>query len=346
MTPAAGITVDVSVTGTGARTLYFAYVGCLGDLPFQAKIWKQERNFQCTACCPFCLATRDDLWDVSDQPSWALPDVPVPWLEDSVLATIPGMSAPLMARHDIFHLGHLGVARYFYASTLVLLCRNFGFWSGRGRDVLNSRLANAYDDFRSFCRGVGQTPNVKEFTSTTLHAAQTGFPKCTFKASDSVLIMDFLEDYLDRPWRLDDEGVQHTMLTAIIHYNAFHRCCWKADDRRWLSREEATKAACCLDAFISCYVLLARWAFRNEFCYYVLVPKLHFLKHLVLDMQKDLANPAAQKIANPAMFATPDGEDFVGRISRPVRELHSSTSSLGRLQIYRAELLQEWAGNG
>ena len=92
--------------------------------------------------------------------------------------------------------------------------------------------------------------------------------------------------------------------------------------------------------------MLARWAFRNEFCYYVLVPKLHFLKHLVLDMQKDLANPAAPKIANPAMFATPDGEDFVGRISRPVRELHSSTSSLGRLQIYRAELLQEWAGNG
>ena len=69
MAPAAGITVDVGGTGTGARTLYFAYVGCLGDLPFQAKIWKQQRNFQCTDCCPFCLATRDDLWDVSDQPS-------------------------------------------------------------------------------------------------------------------------------------------------------------------------------------------------------------------------------------------------------------------------------------
>ncbi|CAE7851871.1 unnamed protein product [Symbiodinium microadriaticum] len=341
-----GITVDVNGTGTGVRTLYFAYVGCLGDLPFQAKIWKQERNFQCAACCPFCLATRDDLWDVSDQPSWASPDVPAPWLEDSVLATIPGMSAPVMARHDIFHLGHLGVARYFYASTLVLLCRNFGFWPDSASDTLGSRLANAYDCFRTFCRGVGQTPFVKEFTTTNLHTAQTGFPKCNFKASDSVLILDFLEDYLDRPWRFDDEGVQHTMLTAIIQYNAFHRCCWKADDRRWLSREEATKAACCLDAFISCYVLLARWAFRREICHYVLVPKLHFLKHLVLDMQKDLANRAATKIANPAMFATPDGEDFVGRIARPVRELHSSTASLGRLQIYRAEMLQEWAGNG
>ena len=342
----AGITVDVGGTGADVRTLYFAYVGCLGDLPFQAKIWKQERNWQCSDCCPFCLATRDDIWDVSDQPSWASQDAPVPWLEDSVVATIPGMANPTMARHDIFHLGHLGVARYFYASTLVLLCRNFGFWPGRGRNVLNSQLANAYDDFRSFCREVGQTPNVKEFTSMNLHAAQTGFPKCTFKASDSLLIMNFLEDYLDRPWRLDEEGVQHTMLTAIIEYNAFHRCCWKAEDRRWLSREEAAKAACCLDAFISCYVLLARWAFRNSMCHYVLVPKLHFLKHLVLDMQKELANPAARHIANPSMLATPDGEDFVGRISRPVRELHSSTSSLGRLQIYRAEVQQAWAGNG
>eukprot|EP00439_Symbiodinium_sp_Y106_P039037 s1452_g4.t1 len=132
--------------------------------------------------------------------------------------------------------------------------------------------------------------------------------------------MNFLEGDLDRPWRLDEEGVQHTMLTAIIEYNAFHRCCWKAEDRRWLSREEAAKAACCLDAFISCYALLARWAFRNSMCHYVLVPKLHFLKHLVLDMQKELANPAARHIANPALFATTDGEDFVGRISRPVRE--------------------------
>ena len=187
---------------------------------------------------------------------------------------------------------------------------------------------------------------MKEFTSINLHAAHAGFPKPTFKASDSVLIMNFLEGYLDRPWRLDEEGVQHTMLTAIIEYNAFHRCCWKAEDRRWLSREEAAKAACCLDAFISCYALLARWAFRNSMCHYVLVPKLHFLKHLVLDMQKELANPAARHIANPALFATTDGEDFVGRISRPVRELHSSTSPLGRLQIYRAEVQQAWAGNG
>ena len=81
-----------------------------------------------------------------------------------------------------------------------------------------------------------------------------------------MLIMCFLEDYFDRPWKLDDDGVQHTMLTAIIQYNAFHRCCWKANDRRWLSREEAAKAACCLDAFISCYVLLARWPLPEAPC--------------------------------------------------------------------------------
>ena len=323
------------------RTLYFAFVGAVGDLPFQAKIWKQSRNFQCLSCCPFCLANKDDIADVSDDPSWLLDEVPMPWLEDSHVARIPGMGSACMARHDIFHLGHLGISRHFYCSALVVLAQFFGHFGDRSL-ALDKKLAAAYQQFKGFCRMVGESPLVKEFTKTNMHAAETEFPDSSFKASDSVLIMKFLEYYLDLPLWFDREGVMQTMLETTASYNAFYRACWGAADRRWMTRQEATFAMKQLDAFIRGYVLLATWAHRAGSCHWVLVPKLHYLKHLSLDMGSALKNPTLRYFYNPANWSTPDGEDFVGHISRPMRDLHSASSSLRRLQMHQAELHREW----
>ena len=324
----------------GTRKLYFVYVGSVGDLPFQAKLFKQERNFQTSSCCPYCLATKQNMSDVSDDPVWLLDEVPVPWGAQPHICNIPGMCSPRMPRHDVFHLGHLGVARHFYCSVVVLLAQCFNHFAGPGL-ALDRKLANAYTCFRDFCRMVGASPLVKEFTKTNFHAAETGYPDCSFKASDSVLIMEFLLHHMDLPWEFDAEGVQQTFLEALAHYDAFYRLIWSAD-RRWLTRSEAIKAAKFLDGFIQAYYLLAKWSLKERRCHFVIVPKLHYMKHLVMDMRSALVDRTAQFIPNPAGWATPDGEDYVGHISRPMRVLHSTTSPLRRLQVYRAELHKEW----
>ncbi|CAE7791649.1 unnamed protein product [Symbiodinium sp. CCMP2592] len=335
-----GVTVDKG------RTLYFAFVGTVGDLPFQAKVWKQSRNFQSKLCCPFCMATNEDLGDVGDDPAWVMDEVPPPWSLTSSMCQIPGMAGVDKARHDIFHLGHLGVARHFYCSVLVLLCQRFGhFPADDGKWSLDLQLAKAYGDFRAFCRLIGATPLVKEFTKANFHAKETGYPDSSFKASDSILIMKFLEYYLNLPWAFDEDGVLLTMLQAAGWYNDFYRTCWTAKDRRWLTCSEAAIAVRSLDSFVRAYVLLAQWSYQERLCHFVLVPKLHFLKHLVLQMRGSLENPEIVHHVNPAVWATPDGEDFIGIMSRPMRTLHSSSSCLRRLQMYKVELKKAWAGS-
>ena len=328
------------------RTLYFAFVGTVGDLPFQAKAWKQSRNYLTKLCCPFCLATNEELGDVGDDPAWVMDEVPPPWPPTSTMSKIPGMADVEKARHDIFHLGHLGVARHFYCSVLVLLCQRFGhFPAGGARWSLDEQLANAYEEFRAFCKMIGATPLVKEFTKKNLHATETSYPDSSFKASDSILIMKFLEYYLSLPWAFDDDGVLLTMLQAAGWYNDFYRTCWTAKDRRWFTCFEAAAAVRSLDSFIRAYVVLAQWSYREWLCHFVLVPKLHFLKHLVLQMRASLQNPEIVYHVNPAVWATPDGEDFIGIMSRPMRTLHSSSASLRRLQMYKVELKKAWAGS-
>ena len=328
------------------RTLYFAFVGTVGDLPFQAKAWKQSRNFQSKLCCPFCMATNEDLGDVGDDPAWVMDEVPPPWPLTSTMCQIPGMAGVDKARHDIFHLGHLGVARHFYCSVLVLLCQRFRhFPAGGARWSLDEQLANAYEQFRAFCQMIGATPLVKEFTKANFHAKETGYPDSSFKASDSILIMKFLEYHLNLPWAFDEDAVLLTMLQAAGWYNDFYRTCWTAKDRRWFTRSEAAVAVRSLDSFIRAYVLLAQWSYREWVCHFVLVPKLHFLKHLVLQMRASLQNPEIVYHVNPAVWATPDGEDFIGIMSRPMRTLHSSSACLRRLQMYKVELKKAWAGS-
>ena len=332
--PCTGIVVDSN------RTLYFAYVGAVGDLPFQAKLFKQVRNFQCKQCCPFCLATKDDIWDVSDSPSWYTPGVQYTGNQASATSRIPAMGTANMARHDIFHLGHLGIARHFYCSAVILLCTKFNHFPARTRG-LPDRLQEAYHSFRDFCKMVGETPLVKVFSKENMHYSSSRYPDSTYKASDSKLIMEWLQFYLDLPWQFDDEGVLQLLLDACSAYNSFHRTCWSADDRRWFTPMEARRASASLDFFLNAYVLLAKWAYRRSLLHFVLVPKLHFLKHLQLELQSCL-NSNLQYIPNPATFATPDGEDFVGRMSRPMRVLNSSSSSQRRLEMYKVELKNVW----
>ena len=329
------------VSLSDGRTLHLVFVGTVGDLPFQAKIWKHARHFNRKDCCPWCNVTRDNIGDVGDVPTWWLEPVVEPWDAPGPIARIPGFGRNL-ARHDVFHLGPLGVSRHFYSSTIVLLCQFFMHFQALGSRALEARLAVAYAAFKEYCKMNHKSPLVKEFTPENFHYSSSTYPDTSFKAADSQLLMGFLQDYLDRPWAFDTDGVMDSMLNAATAYNCFYRLIWTTGDRVWLSRTEARQAAAFLDRFVRSYALLASWSLRQGFCHYVLVPKLHYLKHVVLSLRLALADDNINRILSPALMATPEGEDFIGRISRPVRALPSVTAPLRRLQLYRVELYKAW----
>ena len=65
------------------------------------------------------------------------------------------------------------------------------------------------------------------------------------------------------------------------------------------------------------------------------------MKHVQLKLRDELALQQGWT-HNPAMYGTASDEDFVGKISRPVRELHSTNAALRRLELYRIELKESW----
>ena len=210
----------IAIPGDASGRLFFAFIGTAGDLPWQAKVWRQTRHFECDLCCPYCKITKDDIADlnnVSDEGQGHQP-----WDHGTLplLLGVPGFNRMNMYRHDIFHLGPLGIARRFYCSALVLLC-DWGFFEGRD---LASRLRAAYGNFRSYCAQVHETPLVKEFTLSNIgRGSSRSYPDCSFKASDGKLIMDWLQEFLDKPWQFDGRGVLKCLFRACCDYNDFFR---------------------------------------------------------------------------------------------------------------------------
>lgn len=63
-----------------------------------------------------------------------------------------------------------------------------------------SKLEAAYTAFRAFCKSIRETPMVKHFTKENLGWTSMGkYPECSFKGSDTRLILHFLIAFLERP---------------------------------------------------------------------------------------------------------------------------------------------------
>ena len=103
----------------------------------------------------------------------------------------------------------------------------------------------------------------------------------------------------------------------------------------------AVEAEASLVTFLSGYYKLATWAYRQNLLLYRFVPKLHSLKHVQMSLRTEL-DLGKGWTHNPAMYGTANDEDFVGKVSRPIRERHSGNSALRRLQLYQIELKQSW----
>lgn len=116
---------------------------------------------------------------------------------------------------------------------------------------------------------------------------------------------------------------------------------YTSPSRQWLRDSLAKQVEQSLQTFLSDYYQLALWAYRSGVLVYRFVPKLHAWKHIHLRLQGELALARGYTF-NPAIYATANDEDFVGKASRPIRDLHSGNASLRRLELYRIELQREW----
>ncbi|CAE7893247.1 unnamed protein product [Symbiodinium necroappetens] len=247
---------------------YGVLIGLKGDSPALAKAGKLTANFMRLGkdkrICHMCMAGLDDLpWeDVSNRASWQSTLYEErPWDAENVsaLLSIPyDASKPeALFKNDPFHVVKYGIARHFTASCLVTLIF-LDIFPGELNNV-EVRLERAYSDFRSACRQLKSSPNLKGFTREIIHLKHNdSWPWGGYKGSDCTLMLRWLVRLL-RYGPCDNQGARTKgPLTALFARDAATQGILEAmldgacscllffeiinKSGLWLNRQQATKA--------------------------------------------------------------------------------------------------------
>ena len=84
---------------------------------------------------------------------------------------------------------------------------------------------------------------------------------------------------------------------------------------------------------INGYILLAKWCFENQHCLYAIKPKMHFMKHMLLDV-KDQLDRHDPLVCSPLLWDCCQNEDAIGRLCRLSRRVDGRVISTRVLTNY------------
>eukprot|EP00435_Cladocopium_sp_Y103_P026732 s1930_g6.t1 len=303
----------------GIGKLHFVWVALEGDLPAQARSLHCKRNLNCmpNQLCPWCLA--DDLEvpfsDFRPVAAWRRTvGASRPWTTESPMLGIAGAEHEVFLAKDLFHLCHLGA---------------------EGNNIPD-KLSWAYREFKRFCVQRNATPMVKHFTKENLGwSSLNSYPQCSFKGSDTRLILGFVLQTMRNP-RVALDDIASEALLAASAMDDFLRLIFGLKDntgckQALLSVQEGSRALMLLKTWIQKFYSCARLCFDRNLRFFSLTPKYHFLLHVALDVEQQLSDcerEGGQFILNPGLFATQMAEDATGRSSRISRTVHVRTTAL------------------
>jgi len=196
-----------------------------------------------------------------------------------------------------------------------------------------SQLASAYAAFSQYCKAKRLYPLVKHFTKdNTGWTSMRAYPECSWKGSDTRLLLGFLVAHLERP-QVQVRGIASSVYIALRAIDDFLRTVFGEKDERGCRLAMWTKcmaqsALAKLELFLNESYKRACLCHAQRLCFFNLTPKFHYLGHICVDMNLQLQQEDLLYVLNPGLFATQMAEDATGRSCRMARTCHARTSSL------------------
>lgn len=185
---------------------------------------------------------------------------------------------------------------------------------------------------------------VKHFTRENLSwTSQHKYPECSFKGSDTRLLLLFLINFLEGP----DIALDDVMADAFLCAKSIQDFLSLVFSVRnpFLDRADALESLALLNLWSEKYYHCARKCYDRGLCFFSLTPKYHYLMHVAFDVQKQLGvfdSSGLNRILNPALFSTQMAEDHVGRSSRLARSVHPATTSKRSAQKWLIQTKLLW----
>ena len=231
---------------------------------------------------------------------------PTPWYH-----VHPAKNIGELWAFDLFHTFHLGVARCFLGSCIVLLSEL------ESATAVDDRFSTLSAGYISWCKSVKKRSFITKITKEHVQWPTTSsYPSGSWhKGGHSTVLMQWMQDRYNREgasWN----GMLATAGEAAVSANRFFRILY--DGEAWLPPEKATEAGeLCFD-FLKKYASLASTALASGRQLWVLQPKHHALHHICLDL---LQGGSRGFTLNPLCVSTQQDEDYIGRPSRLARRV-------------------------
>ena len=175
---------------------------------------------------------------------------------------------------------------------------------------------------------------VKHFTRENLGwPSMNSYPECSFKGSDTRLILGFVISIMEKDTSVLDDVALHALIAAKAIDDFLRHVFGMRDEqgcrKPLLLRHEGALALSLLSLYLEYFYLCAQKCFRQGLCFFVLTPKYHYLMHVAHDLSMQLNRTLdGEEVLNPAVFATQMAEDATGRSCRMSRSVHVLTSSM------------------
>eukprot|EP00438_Fugacium_kawagutii_P035612 Skav231842 [mRNA] locus=scaffold2215:283811:285574:+ [translate_table: standard] len=332
-------------TTDGARW-HVAVVGKKGDLKWFAKICRLTRGYENKSRktdiphCHCCLAGSPGLpaEDLGPNPCWLQTIYAErPWRENDQpsLDLVPfDVDKPeFLYKHDPFHTLRLGIYRHFCGSIVFMLLRLDFFGPGN----VPTKLEVAHGYFRLWQAATGKHAALRSFTTHLLsYKTAKSYPWFNVKGSDCGLLLLWLRTMLTGLLQ-QDEGLQQnrqaleialaTCEVAIDFYDMMVK------HNLFLNRNCASSMVEKGQSFLNGYCFLANFALTNEWCLFAIVPKAHFMRHMIQELEAQLASQS-QLLLNPLCWDCSQNEDFIGRICRMGRKIDARVMGHRLLENY------------
>ena len=319
-----------SKTGRGIFTA--ALLAISGDWPFLADsggLLRSFRNVQKrktrkslpNGVCHLCAAGTIG-WDFEQintkKPRWlqSMHDPNLPLFAEGAESPFcrvphPPQKTGALWAYDIFHTFHLGVARCFLGSCIVLLSEL------ENEGAVDDRFSSLSSGYVAWCKSRKKRCFITKLTKEHIQWPTTSsYPSGGWhKGGLSTVLMEWMQDRYEREgasWN----GMLVTAGEASVCANRFFRILYNGE--AWLAPAKATEAGeLCLD-FLKKYASLASTALASGRQLWILQPKHHALHHIGLDL---LQGGSRGFTLNPLCVSAQQDEDYIGRPSRLARRV-------------------------
>ena len=275
----------------------------------------------------------------SQQPLWAY----------TIGASLPWQQTPELLRYlphnpafpasffciDPWHTMHMGIGKSFISSAMTLA---LAFFPAGG---INRKFEALTESYLSWCKTNGTAPFTTRITRDTLNwkKLQDEPAGSWNKGNLTSLFCRWFEDVCNENQELiEPQGMLHVAWEAVKFLNRFIRRLYKSEV--FISGDRAHGIAEDGMSFLQLYQVLAQKAFEQQKPLFPLLPKIHFMDHIVRSL---MTQSKIKGVAwNPMILGNQMEEDFIGRPSRLSRRVSPRLTATRTIERYLIATRAAW----